>query len=198
MRDTIVMPTFVQTNTYRTLTDPLIHHGRHFGRVVHTFCNIRALITNGLTRMTDPPEEESLRLVISGLRGQLLIAQCSEYQEYLAFMDLLRLCPNLEDRIAESSEAEVEMISDFVSSGRFANKADSIVDTKRHQWGSCRRHKGDEKCHYRLDNSVWTIAYPSACPPNQIYPWFQPREDGCVAVSSWIRLDVSIVSPRFL
>ena len=37
----------------RTATDPLVHHGCHFGRVVHTFCNITALITSGLSQMDD-------------------------------------------------------------------------------------------------------------------------------------------------
>jgi hypothetical protein len=43
----------------RTVTDPLVHHGRHFGRVVHTFCNVNVLMTNGLTRMA---ESESVDL----------------------------------------------------------------------------------------------------------------------------------------
>ena len=40
--------------------DPLVHHGRHFGRTVHVMCNIQALITNGILRMgddIDTPEE---------------------------------------------------------------------------------------------------------------------------------------------
>src|ERR1700685_1125557 len=32
-------------------TDPLIHHGRHFGQTVHALCSIKALITNGLLHM---------------------------------------------------------------------------------------------------------------------------------------------------
>lgn len=42
------------------LTDPLVSHGRHFGRTVHALCNIQALITNGLLRMgeqSDMPDE---------------------------------------------------------------------------------------------------------------------------------------------
>jgi hypothetical protein len=43
-------------------TDPLIHHGRHFGRTVHALCSIKALITNGLLRMGELEErsEETL------------------------------------------------------------------------------------------------------------------------------------------
>jgi hypothetical protein len=35
------------------VTDPLVHHGRHFGRVCYAFCSIKVLITNGLLRMAD-------------------------------------------------------------------------------------------------------------------------------------------------
>lgn len=33
------------------LSDPLVHHGRHFGRAIFAFANVRALITNGLSRL---------------------------------------------------------------------------------------------------------------------------------------------------
>lgn len=44
----------------RCLSDPLIGHGRHFGRTVHALCNVRALLTNGILRLgeqADEPEE---------------------------------------------------------------------------------------------------------------------------------------------
>jgi hypothetical protein len=34
-------------------TDPLVHHGRHFGRTIHALCNVRALISGGLLRMVE-------------------------------------------------------------------------------------------------------------------------------------------------
>jgi hypothetical protein len=41
--------------------DPFVHHGRHFGRTVHTMCNIHALICNGVAHMGEEPvPEESL------------------------------------------------------------------------------------------------------------------------------------------
>ena len=36
--------------------DPLVHHGRHFGRTVHAMCNVQALVTNSLLRMADGAE----------------------------------------------------------------------------------------------------------------------------------------------
>jgi hypothetical protein len=36
--------------TGRIRTDPLVGHGRHFGRTVRTFCRVHMLISNGLSR----------------------------------------------------------------------------------------------------------------------------------------------------
>lgn len=41
----------------RTTQDPLVHHGRHFGRAVHAFCNVQTLITNGLAVLADQEGE---------------------------------------------------------------------------------------------------------------------------------------------
>jgi hypothetical protein len=30
------------------LTDPLVHHGRHFGRTAHALCRVHTLLTNGI------------------------------------------------------------------------------------------------------------------------------------------------------
>jgi hypothetical protein len=41
-------------------TDPLVHHGRHFGRTVHALCNVTALLNNGLLyigELSGQPEE---------------------------------------------------------------------------------------------------------------------------------------------
>jgi|ERR1700722_5539288 len=46
--------------TFSRTNDPLVHYGRHFGRVVHAMCNVQALITNGLLLMSDDVPEESL------------------------------------------------------------------------------------------------------------------------------------------
>lgn len=41
-------------------SDPLTHHGRHFGRTVHAMCNVQALITNGFLQMAAEIPEEDL------------------------------------------------------------------------------------------------------------------------------------------
>jgi hypothetical protein len=52
----------------RCTSDPLVHHGRHFGRTVHAMTKIQALITNGLLRMVDlaesPDEDFTAEYVI--------------------------------------------------------------------------------------------------------------------------------------
>jgi hypothetical protein len=41
------------TRHHRTVADPLVHHGRHFGQVGYAFCSVKVLITNGLLRLAD-------------------------------------------------------------------------------------------------------------------------------------------------
>ena len=42
------------------VSDPLVHHGRHFGRTLHAMTNVQVLLTNGILRMgelADQPDE---------------------------------------------------------------------------------------------------------------------------------------------
>ena len=41
------------------MQDPLVHHGHHFGRVVHTFCNVQTLITNGIMMVGEHSDESA-------------------------------------------------------------------------------------------------------------------------------------------
>jgi len=41
-------------------SDPLVSHGRHFGRTIHALCNVYTILTNGLLRLgelADEPDE---------------------------------------------------------------------------------------------------------------------------------------------
>lgn len=41
--------------------DPLVHHGRHFGRTIHALCNVNALVVNGILRLqalAEQPDED--------------------------------------------------------------------------------------------------------------------------------------------
>lgn len=46
----------------RVTADPLVHRGRHFGRAIFAFANVKSLIMNGLDRMADDqaPDPETL------------------------------------------------------------------------------------------------------------------------------------------
>ena len=39
-------------------TDPLVHHGRHFGRTVHALCSVSALFINGILRIGELADRE--------------------------------------------------------------------------------------------------------------------------------------------
>lgn len=39
--------------SYRRLSDPLVHHGRHFGRSIHALCRVHSLLSNGVLREAD-------------------------------------------------------------------------------------------------------------------------------------------------
>ena len=41
----------------RMATDPLVHYGRHFGRVSYAFCNVKTLLTNGLERLANDGDD---------------------------------------------------------------------------------------------------------------------------------------------
>ena len=40
----------------RSRTDPLVHHGRHFGRTVHALCSVATLLNNGILRIGELSE----------------------------------------------------------------------------------------------------------------------------------------------
>lgn len=54
---------WVQILTATSLvSDPLMHHGRHFGRAIYSFCNIKTLITNSLSRLADDEDIDELTM----------------------------------------------------------------------------------------------------------------------------------------
>jgi hypothetical protein len=38
-------------------SDPLVSHGCHFGRMVHTLCNVKALLIHGILHIGDLEDE---------------------------------------------------------------------------------------------------------------------------------------------
>jgi hypothetical protein len=48
---------YLRSSGIRHSSDPLVHHGRHFGRTVYAMCNVRSLITNALLRLQESDGE---------------------------------------------------------------------------------------------------------------------------------------------
>lgn len=106
----------------RTITDPLVHHGRHFGRTVHALCRVHTLLTNGLLReveRAEEPEESFTPEYVTFATAFLLILVESLYifrerREYKVYRQLLQMVPGLEERLVSGSDEEVTHIGDLV------------------------------------------------------------------------------------
>ncbi|KAH6909842.1 hypothetical protein BKA70DRAFT_1102178 [Coprinopsis sp. MPI-PUGE-AT-0042] len=95
-------------------TDPLVHHGRHFGRTVRAFCRIQALIREGIAI--------AVQLDLEGLPEEELTTE--ERREYQIYRQLLALSPKLEERLYNGSEQEVYHIADMISKGSANARSD--------------------------------------------------------------------------
>ncbi|TEB39957.1 hypothetical protein FA13DRAFT_1618760 [Coprinellus micaceus] len=104
----------------RTKTDPLVGHGRHFGRTIRTFCRIHTLITNGLTR--------TMQLELERItEGELTAGELSEHRMYQA---LLLLSPGLEERLNTGSEQDVHYVADMIMKGISTARSDDTKSLK--------------------------------------------------------------------
>ncbi|TEB25754.1 hypothetical protein FA13DRAFT_1637032, partial [Coprinellus micaceus] len=99
----------------RSRTDPLVSHGRHFGRTIHAFCCPFSLLKEGLARYL---HMES---------GLLCIDELTEQQEQRIFQQLLELSPGLGARVLSASEQELHYIADMINKGASCARSD---DTK--------------------------------------------------------------------
>lgn len=59
-----------------TTTDPLVHRGRHFGRAVYAFANVKSLIMNGLERMVDGDTVDPISLSAKYVFGVVVPLFC--------------------------------------------------------------------------------------------------------------------------
>ncbi|KIK22660.1 hypothetical protein PISMIDRAFT_102207, partial [Pisolithus microcarpus 441] len=101
-----------------SVQDPLVHHGRHFGCVIHAFCNVQTLLTNGITLMVEVEE-----------RGPETLTQ-EERKEYSAFQELLKIVLNLEDRIMSSSKQDVIAVAELIHKGISRARSDDTKSMK--------------------------------------------------------------------
>jgi hypothetical protein len=106
------------------VSDPLIHHGWHFGRTHHALCSIRVLLRNGLIRQerlaTNDSNVLTIQFVLTSRLLHLRLDSCipREEQEHRIFQSLLKMIPSLECRLLESSEEELRLIADLVGASK--------------------------------------------------------------------------------
>ncbi|KAH6891717.1 hypothetical protein BKA70DRAFT_1376330 [Coprinopsis sp. MPI-PUGE-AT-0042] len=98
-------------------TDPLVHHGRHFGRTIQAFCRVQTLIKNGLSR--------SVELTFGRLEEDQLTP--AERREHAIYEELLKLSPGLEKRLCNGSDEDIFHIAELIQKGSAGARAD---DTK--------------------------------------------------------------------
>ncbi|TEB29041.1 hypothetical protein FA13DRAFT_1632636, partial [Coprinellus micaceus] len=110
-------------------TDPLIHHGRHFGRSVYAFANVHALLLAGINADEDvaPETQQYIFIFIFPTAGSNEPHTSRERRELRIFRQLLRLVPNLEDRLMECSEEELMSVANMIQKGASGARSD---DTK--------------------------------------------------------------------
>ncbi|TEB19192.1 hypothetical protein FA13DRAFT_1618602 [Coprinellus micaceus] len=101
-------------------TDPLVGHGRHFGRTIRTFCRIHTLITNGLSRAM---QIELGRITVHDLGH-------SEIAEQRLYSSLLKLSPGLEERLNTGSDQDSHYVADMITKGIASARSDDTKSLK--------------------------------------------------------------------
>ncbi|KAH6880570.1 hypothetical protein BKA70DRAFT_1238733 [Coprinopsis sp. MPI-PUGE-AT-0042] len=101
-------------------TDPLVHHGRHFGQAIQAFCRVQTLIKNGLSR--------SIQLRYGRIQeDDLTTRMYSEKREQRIYEQMLALSPGLEERLCNGSEQDIFHVAELIQKGSAGARAD---DTK--------------------------------------------------------------------
>ncbi|KAF6740839.1 hypothetical protein DFP72DRAFT_1033867 [Ephemerocybe angulata] len=99
-----------------TLPDPLIHHGRHFGRSIFAFANVHALILAGLA-----------------LKENDIVETKQERREARVYKKLLKMVPGLEDRLLEAEggdEDDIFEVASLLQKGASSARSDDTKSLK--------------------------------------------------------------------
>ena len=103
---------------FRSIQDPLVHRGHHFGCAVHTFCSVQTLVTNGIIHMGEDDMESLAAAYILQLPSTQPVMQTflvlGSRRSLRYSCKLLKMVPRLEAHLMESSEDNVITISDLV------------------------------------------------------------------------------------
>jgi len=80
--------------------DPLIYHGQHFGRMVHTMCNVQVLFTQGIEHLSSTVVvEESVTLeyilvvLVSAISGLIFLSNTGPGEGVKSLINFVRLFP---------------------------------------------------------------------------------------------------------
>ncbi|KAG2140337.1 hypothetical protein BD769DRAFT_1626278 [Suillus cothurnatus] len=98
-----------------TSSNPLVLHGRHFGRTVFALCNYPALLTAGILRLEE--------LQDSPIEDYPADVRC----EHRVFMELIDSYPSLLDRLTSGEEEDVIHVGELLGKGASGARGD---DTK--------------------------------------------------------------------
>ncbi|KAG1767581.1 hypothetical protein EV702DRAFT_1203615 [Suillus placidus] len=99
-------------------SDPLVSHGRHFGRTVFALCNYPSLLTNGILRL-EQMEDTSLEEF-----------SAEERREHGVFEHLLDSYPGLLERLKNGSEEEILHIEELIGKGAAGARGDDMKTLK--------------------------------------------------------------------
>ncbi|KAG1724587.1 hypothetical protein EDD22DRAFT_789870 [Suillus occidentalis] len=99
-------------------SDPLVSHGRHFGRTVFALCNYPSLLVNGILRL-EQLEDASIEDF-----------SAEERREHLVFTKLLDSYPGLLDRLREGSEEEVLHVGELIGKGASSARGEDTKSLK--------------------------------------------------------------------
>ncbi|KAG1896726.1 uncharacterized protein F5891DRAFT_1130222 [Suillus fuscotomentosus] len=99
-------------------SDPLVSHGRHFGRTVFALCNYPALLTNGILRL-EQMENTSLEDF-----------SAEERREHCVFEQLLDSYPGLLEQLTNSSEEEILHVGELIGKGAAGARGDNTKTLK--------------------------------------------------------------------
>jgi hypothetical protein len=152
-------------------SDPLVHHGRHFGCTVHAMCNVQALITNGILQMAAETSEEYLPSQCANSdrfdTNSFLIFLHRARKEYRIFRRLLGMVPHLEERLMECMDDEVMGMGELVHAFGWIHvpyvSQNLFQDPKRYILCEVRRHQEYQRRHPRLDNAPGCPAESAPC-----------------------------------
>ncbi|KAG2134237.1 hypothetical protein BD769DRAFT_1627191 [Suillus cothurnatus] len=98
-----------------TSSNPLVLHGRHFGRTVFALCNYPALLTSGILRL-----EELQDIPVEDYPADVR-------REHRVFMELVDSYPGLLERLTNGEEEDIILVGELLGKGASGARGD---DTK--------------------------------------------------------------------